>query len=403
MPVALLDFDSSAVTSAPQPAHTAPKTAKGAYLRGEDGAPLLDVCCGFGDILIGHADRAVDAAAYAQWAGRGHAVEWLEHELAERIADLIPCAQTVRFTDDAQAALISAVGAARMVTSRQTVLVCGPSAAREGLGTAAVERLSAAATSGAAQIVCFGDTAALTHAMSEAEHPPAAIVLALTDRSAAEPSFTRAARRLADGCGALLILDQVQTGLRLGSGGAEAMLGAAADVNVLGAGLANGYPIAALAGRRSVVQAADGLAPATGVSLAAACVVLEKLEHDGVANQLRIRGAELEAELEGLFWRTGAGSFVKVCGDPTYSFLDFSSYKGWSSAKLQALFRRESLARGVFTLGAHVMSSAHGDDEIFRLLDVYAAVFPAMMERIDGWRGEDAAASLARLRQGLAA
>ncbi len=394
MPAALLDADfgastraqaggASALAANPGSANPGSANPRGAYLRSEDGGLLLDVCCGFGDILLGHADPRVDAAAHARWKAGARGVARLEQALGEAIAALIPCARAVRFTNDASRALVCAAAAARRATGRETVLVAGPGERRAGLGVAACERLAAAAAEGRSQVLRFGDGSALEQAMTACAEPPAAVVLAVTDRISADPGFMRTARRLADRCGAVLILDQVQTGLRLGPGGAEAMLGAPADLTVLGASLANGYPIAALAGRPALVEAAAPLTPASPVSLAAACAVLERLERDDVANLLRIRGAELEAELEGLLERTGARSFVRVCGDPTYSFLGFSPYKGLSAAGLQQLFRKESLARGVFTLGAHVMSHAHGDEEISVLLSAYAEVFPAMMERLD--------------------
>jgi glutamate-1-semialdehyde 2,1-aminomutase len=114
--------------------------------------------------------------------------------------------------------------------------------------------------------------------------------------------------------------------------------------------------------------------------LAAAGAVLDKLDNEPVLTSLAVRGSEIQAEVEALLARTGAAAFTTICGDPTYSYLVFSPYKGVSGAGLKRRFREETLGRGVSTLGAHVMSYAHSDDDIQALLDTYADVFPLLTD-----------------------
>ena len=117
------------------------------------------------------------------------------------------------------------------------------------------------------------------------------------------------------------------------------------------------------------------------VSLAAAKAVLDKLEREPVIETLRIRGAEVQAEVERLLSAGGAGEFIAVSGDPTWSFLNFTPPEGVDVWALKTLFLQEVFARGLFTLGTHNMSYAHGDEEVSALVEVYAEVLNIMDSR----------------------
>jgi glutamate-1-semialdehyde 2,1-aminomutase len=118
------------------------------------------------------------------------------------------------------------------------------------------------------------------------------------------------------------------------------------------------------------------------VSLAAAKAVLDKLDREPVIQTLRIRGAEVQAETERLLQRSGAAGFISMSGDPTWSILSFTPPRGIDVFALKTLFLQEVFARGLFTLGAHNMSYAHGDDEISHLVSVYDEVFPILVEAV---------------------
>jgi hypothetical protein len=71
-----------------------------------------------------------------------------------------------------------------------------------------------------------------------------------------------------------------------------------------------------------------------------------------------------------------------MVGDPTWRVLQLAAPEGAPPAALETLFLQEVFARGLFTLGAHVMSYAHGDEEITTLLAVYREVLPLLGEAV---------------------
>jgi len=350
--------------------------ARGAAIWDERGRQAIDFCGAFGQVVLGHADPAVDAAAMVQWDQGDAERPRLEAALTARLQAFMPFAEACRFTDDPIDALSWAVSAARVATGHATVLICNPGPIDEAFGDGSTRRFAAAATGDYASFA-EGDLAAVSQLL-ERHGGAAALVLSPMLQGQPCAPYLSGLRKLADRYGSVLIFDEVQSGFRVDIGGAFALTGVAPDLAVFGASLANGFPLAAVIGRKGVIAAGGGLTSASSVSLAAACAVLDKLDSEPVLTALTMRGAEIQAEVETLLAQTGAAAFTTICGDPTYSYLTFSPYKGFSGAGLKRRFREETLNRGVFTLGAHVMSYAHGDDDIYALLDAYAEVFPLL-------------------------
>jgi glutamate-1-semialdehyde 2,1-aminomutase len=350
--------------------------AKGAAIWDQRGRHAIDFCNAFGQVVLGHADPRVDAAAMGQWDQGNADRPRLEAALAARLKALTPFAEACRFTDDGVDALAWAVSAARRATGRSTVLVCNPGPIDEAFGDSAARRFAAAATGDYASFPS-GDLAAFAQLM-ERHGDIAAIVIAPMLKAPPCTVYLSGLRRLADRSGCALIFDEVQTGFRIDMAGVFGLTGVAPDLAVFGSSLANGFPLAAIAGRKALIDAGGGLAAASTVSLAAAGAVLDKLDNEPVLTSLAVRGSEIQAEVETLLVRTGAAAFTTICGDPTYSYFVFSPYKGVSGAGLKRRFREETLGRGVSTMGAHVMSYAHSDDDIHALLDTYSDVFPLL-------------------------
>jgi glutamate-1-semialdehyde 2,1-aminomutase len=345
--------------------------ARGALFWDEDGHAYVDFCNAQGAVILGHADPDVTAAAQAQIAeGQVFSLPCrLEAEVAERICALVPCAEAVRFGRSRSEAVASALRLARTHTGRELVVACCDAGRPD-------------------QTIAFpfDDLPALAALLDRHVGEVAAILIEPAGAKTPSAGYLAGLRRLADVHGAVLVFDESLTGFRLDEGGAQALFGVVPDLAVLGAGLANGFPLSALAGRKGLMQGMqDAFAPlgagADAVSLAAARAVLEKLGREPVCTSLRIRGAEIQAEVETLL-AADPEPVGAIVGDPTWSVLQLAAPEGAPPAALETLFLQEVFARGLFTLGAHVMSYAHGDEEITTLLAVYREVLPLLGEAV---------------------
>src|SRR5207249_847571 len=180
-----------------------------------------------------------------------------------------------------------------------------------------------------------------------------------------EPGFLDALRTLCDASGALLVFDEVITGFRVARGGAQERFGVAPDLTILGKIVGGGLPLAAFGGRAELMER---LAPAGDVyqagtlsgnplATAAGLSVLRRLTPE-VYEELERKGRRLDAlAAYGRFERVGAMATLFVDDYP-------------------ALFRH-LLERAIYLAPsqseAMFLSTAHGEEEIDRTIDVVAS------------------------------
>lgn len=316
------------------PAEAGFAEAKGALIRSHDGRELVDFDNAGGAVVLGHADEDIETAVACEQRSAAR----LCGPLAERLIAVLPSAEDVRFFTGASAALDAAGAAAKRATGRERIVTCRETAAA----------LQLEATDLAAIIV---DPLGVTG--------PCRRELA-------------ALRQLADRSGAVLIFDERRSALRIHEGGAQALYGVDADLTVVGEALANGRPLAALAGRLDLMALVRGEEVAAE-ALAAGVAVMDKLGREPVLANLSIRGAEVQALLAQAVRHRGAEALVSIGGDPTATALSFTA------PAARTLWLRALWAGGVWCTDAHYISYAHGDREISRLLGACKAGLDAVV------------------------
>ena len=335
------------------------KTARsvgGSIVRTAQGRDCLDFCNAEGGVLLGWGHPAVEAAVAAGVSFDAR----VEAEAAERVGALMPSAEAVGFRASVGAAMADTLQAAKTITGRDGAFFC------EDETTAA------------------GDVDAVQSALDRHSGRVAALVIRPMEASRA---FLAAARRLTARDGALLVLDESRTAFRVHAGGAQALHGVIPDITVPGASLANGRPIAAIAGRVEPMRAAPGAGRRiAGPALAAVCATLSRVERDDVPDALRLRGAEIEAEVDSCLRRSGADVWLGVYGDPTWSLLSAHPDEAVDADRMEGALAGALLDQGILSFGAHVPSLATSDHAVARLIEAYDAVLPRLVDRAH--RGE---------------
>jgi len=243
---------------------------RGAYAYDEAGNRFIDFVMGYGPLLFGHAHPAFctgldEVASRGTLFGSTHAAE---HRLAERIRDLVPSMDQIRFTTTGTEAVMSAVRVARAFTGRDLVIKFGGNyhghfdLALLGAGASAQTRSAAAGgiPGGVARDVALARYNDLDSVDAVLAQHGARLAAILVEPVAAnmglvlpQAGFLEGLRSRADGCNAVLIFDEVITWLRLGLGGAQAECQVRPDLTTLGKVLGGGYPIAAFGGRSEVM------------------------------------------------------------------------------------------------------------------------------------------------------
>jgi len=302
---------------------------RGSKLYDVDGREYIDYLLGSGPDILGHGHPAV-AAAVAEQAARGTqyflpSVPTIK--LATLMCQAIPCADLVRFTGSGSEAITFALRLARAFTGRQKFLKF--EGGYHGVGdyalfdqyphgdaprpAANVESAGIPKVLESEIIVApFNDAETTKRLIAQHAHELAAVLLEPLQRCVRPaPGFIEAVGAAARDHDVLTLFDEVVTGFRLAWGGAQEYYGIECDLAVYGKALSGGYPIAAVAGRRDVMEVCDprragtanyavmsGTMVGNPLCTTAALATLTELARPGVYDRLHALGNRLRAGLE---------------------------------------------------------------------------------------------------------
>jgi glutamate-1-semialdehyde 2,1-aminomutase len=295
----------------------------GAYIRDVDGRDILDFCMAFGPLILGHGNKAVRDAAVGA-IDKGWSLGTCEPyslKLAEFITSRIPWVQSIRFVNSGTEAVMSALRVARGATGRDLILKfdgCyhGHTDAmliRSGSGLAeATEPDSAGlnkATLGGTLVAPLNDEAALEQVFARHGGEIAcAIIEPLPANYGLLPQRLEYLQLLARLCrkhGALLLLDEVISGFRVGFQGCAGLFGIEPDLVTYGKVIGGGFPVGAYGGKRQYMELVAPAGPvyqagtlsANPVAMCAGLATLEQLADGRLYAQLETLGAQLEQQL----------------------------------------------------------------------------------------------------------
>ena len=285
-----------------------------------DGNEYIDYVSSLASITLGYQDADVTEAVQAQLAdgvifSLPHPIET---EVAELICDMVPCAQMVRFGKNGSDATAGAIRLSRAYTQRDHVAVCGYHGWQDWyIGTTARNRGVPEAVRALSHTFAFNDIASLEAVFDRHPGQVAAVILEPMNVALPAPGFLEAVRDLTHRHGALLVFDETITGFRFANGGAQELFGVTPDLATFGKGLANGYPVSAIAGRRDVMQLMEEIFfsftfGGETLSLAAAKATLTKLLNEPVVQTISERGTRLASALQALLRRHAGIPFVSV-------------------------------------------------------------------------------------------
>lgn len=285
---------------------------KGSHVWADDGREFIDWSMGINNVLIGHAEDAIDDAAVAALRG-GQAFgrpSDLEEQAAEAVLGLFPSAEMIKFCKNGSDANNAAIKLARAMTGRHMVAYdeTAPffSTADWFVGNWP-SRTAGTLSSDACSTFRFrfNDVESLSRLFPGPFGViPACVILELARTERPTPRFLQALRTLTRQHGALLIIDEVVTGYRYALHGLHHELGIDPDLFTLGKGIANGYSLAALCGKREYLTrgAEDGdvflLSTTNGAersALAAAIATAQFYTAQDVCWQLSIHGGAFAA------------------------------------------------------------------------------------------------------------
>ncbi len=367
------------------------RRGKGSHVWDVDNNEYIDFINSLASITLGYADPDVDAAVRTQLEegvifSLPHPIET---QVAEKMVEMVPCAEMVRFGKNGSDATSGAIRLARAYTGRDHVAVCGYHGWQDWyIGSTARNRGVPRATRDLTHTFTYNDIESLQQLFREWPNQIAAVVLEPMNAVEPKDGFLEKVKELTRQRGAVLVFDETITGFRFANGGAQEHFGVTPDLATFGKGLANGYPLSAVAGRGEIMRLMEEVFfsftfGGETLSLAASLATMTKLQRQPVVDTMRRRGERLKAELASAIARHDVGHIVSVSGHPSWTFLPVKDAAPYSQWQIKTLFLQEMFARGILTLGTHNMSYAHSDAEISALLKTYDEVLPILKDAVD--------------------
>lgn len=343
----------------------------------EQGREFIDYVMGLGAVALGYGHPDVNRAAIraVEDGVVGALAPVLEEEVAAELCRLMPWIEQVRFLKTGAEAMAAAVRLSRVTTRRDCILGCGYHGwldwCQSGEGVPH-------STRALYDELVFNDLGQSRELIRATGDRLAAVVFEPVVVSEPDPEWLEMLREETARVGALLVVDEIKTVGRLAVGGACERYGIRPDLVVIGKAIANGFPLAAVAGRRDVMAGVSrtwisSTLATEFVSLAAAKACLQVMVSHDVPGHLHRVGGRLLAGLAGLRHRhpsliSGVGGIAEMC------FLQYANEAvsvsvAAACAHAGLLFKRSAY---------NFVSLAHTDAVVDRSLEVLTEALSAV-------------------------
>ena len=375
-----------------------------AHLVDLDGNDFIDYFLGMGPMILGHSPKEVVAAATKQLtesllvAGQTP----LEYEAAQLITEMVPAAEYVRFNSSGAEAVQAALRVCRAFTGKKKIIKFeghyhgwfdnvlwsvspNPDEAGDPLSPTPLPGTLGQEEEEVNLIVLPWNNADVIE-RELAKGDVAAVIMEPimfnTGGVLPLPGYLERVRELTTKYNAVLIFDEVITGFRVSSGGAQRVLGVTPDLTILGKALANGFAVAAIVGKKEIMDLIGdakvmhgGTYNSQSVSMAATIATLKLLKSEAPHQAIAKTGTALMKGLGELF--TKHGITHEIVGYPAVFNVRFdlqgpTDYRSAMKANraMYLDFAFDLLQRGVRILprGTWFLSSAHTDSDIAKTL-----------------------------------
>ena len=345
---------------------------EGSHVWDVDGNEYIDYSQSLGPNILGHNFAPVSDAVIAQ-LGQGITFTLphpLEVEVAELITEVVPAAEMVRYAKNGSDATSAAVRLARAVTGRDHIAFCGYHGWEDWYVAVTSRNIGVPRVLGdLLHSFQYNNLASLEALFAAYPDQIAAVIMEPVIFEPPAAGFLHSVRDLAHRHGALLIFDEVITGFRFALGGAQERYGVVPDLCCLGKAIANGLPLAVLAGRRDYMEEFSRLGVFISMtfggetlSLAAAKATIGCLQSLPVYEHIWRLGARLQDGFNALAEHHGLPT--RLVGLPPKLLLTCNDEQGQRLREPYYLLLQELIKRGVLTNSTLMVSWCHSQEDI---------------------------------------
>lgn len=363
---------------------------EGCYIYDVDGNKFIDYMCALGPITVGYNEPSVNEAVIKQVNkfASGSLQSELEVELAEKLCQIVPCAEMVRFVKNGGDATTAAIRLARAFTGREMVLMSGYHGMHDwSIGASENHKGVPEAVRKLTINFAYNDLEDLESKLKQ--HEVAAVILEPVQSNGPQEGFLQGVKELAHKYGALLIFDEVVSGFRYALGGGSEMFGVVPDLAAFGKGMANGYPISAVAGRKDILQQIEqGVFVSTtfggdSISMAAALATIKILEQPGFYEHITKIGTIQREGIEKLIHKYKLEDVLAVSGLPAHAGVSFEGHGSLSYLDIQSVYSQTMIENGILVFAIYNLNKSHTEKEAFAYLKATDEAFALIKEAVE--------------------
>ncbi len=369
---------------------------EGCYIYDVDGNEFIDYMCALGPITVGYNEPSINEAVIRQVNkfASGSLQSELEVELAEKLCEIVPCAEKVRFVKNGGDATTAAVRLARAYTGRNFVLMSGYHGMHDwSIGASENNK-------GVPQAICeltkkfaYNDLEDLENNLKN--YDVAAVILEPVQSDGPKEGYLEEVKRLTHKYGAVLIFDEVVSGFRYALGGASEMFRVTPDLAAFGKGMGNGYPISAVAGRKDILdQIEHGVFVSTtfggdSVAMAAALATIKILERPGFYEHITRIGTIQRNGIRNLIDKYKLNNVLAVSGLPVHAGVSFEGHGSLSYLDIQSVYSQVMIQNGILVFAIYNLNGSHTEEEAKKYLDATDKAFALIRRAVDADYADD--------------
>ncbi len=373
---------------------------EGCHVWDLDGNEFIEYGMGLRAVTLGHAYKPVVEAAYSQMLKGNNFTRpaTIELECAEKLLSIIDGTEMVRFSKSGSDVNAGAIRLSRAYTGRDMIAVCGnqPFFSSDDwfMGSTPLSAGIPKAIQDLTIKFKYNDIDSVKEIFGQYPGEIACLILEPEKEQEPKDNFLHEVQRICKEHGTVFILDEMITGFRWHNGGAQRYHNIIPDLCTFGKAIANGFSVAAVAGKKEIMELGglkhdkervflmSGTHSAENHGLAAALATMTIYESEPVVDTLWKQGERLASGLRKAASENGLSEYVPIMGRPCCLVFGSRDEEKKPSQPFRTLLLQEIMKRGILA-SSLVISYSHTDDDVDKTIEAFHEAFVIYRKALD--------------------